>query len=122
MRASSFALNSWLAAGWLTDHGTRSGRRLVDLHEALLVAGLRNGPECIPAELAEFPDRAPRPAGTPSPDPCLARVGGWAGTLGTLSQKGLTMVVERFHESGYTCAEISAGVARLSAGQLPRRG
>ena len=119
MRASTFALNSWLAAGWLTDHGTRSGRRIVDLREALLVAGLRNGPSCIPDELAEIDDRPSRALS--EPDPCQARVPEWAEALGTLPEDSLASVIARFHSSGFACAEIVGAVQRLSAGPLPHR-
>jgi hypothetical protein len=119
MRASTFALNSWLAAGWLTDHGTRSGRRLVNLREALLIAGLRHGASCIPDELAEVDDRPSR--GVAEPDPCQGRVPAWAAALGTLPEASLATVIARFHSSGFTCFEIFQAVQRLSAGQPPRR-
>ena len=117
MRASTFALNSWLAAGWLTDHGTRSGRRIVDLREALLVAGLRNGPSCIPDELAEVDDLLTRAVA--EPDPCLGRVHAWSQALGALPEESLASAIARFHRSGFTCAEIAGAVGRLSGGQPP---
>jgi hypothetical protein len=113
MRASTFALNSWLTAGWLTDHGLRSGRRIVDLREALLIAGLRHGASCIPDELAEVDGRLSRPLA--EPDPCLGRVHEWSRALGARPEASLTSVIARFHRSGFTCAEIAGAVGRLSA-------
>jgi hypothetical protein len=119
MRASTAALNAWLAAGWMNDHGTLSGRRIVDLREALLIAGLRNGPRCIPDELARIDRRRPRAAA--APDPCLQSVRKWTRTLGALPEESLTRAITRLHQSGYTCAEITTAVARLSLGPPPAR-
>lgn len=114
LRASPYAINRWQARGWLQryDSSTR-WRNLVDLREAVLLAWLHNGPECVSDELAELvqrPARAFRRA-----DRCLARAADWRGALGDLAGSGFESAIQQVHEFGYSCQEIEACVARLAA-------